>query len=266
MTFTTTQPRLPADVSHLAYTSRLGQLLGIYDKPKMMRIVIPVWILLLFCMVVGLGLAADSPVPGAVAALVLLVLLPFGLAIWVGTLSPVFSRRARRRKIYTFGEGFVQVTRHGPVAHRWDSVAWLYQAIVRQYTNGIYTGTNYRYRFVYLDGTKSRMTHFTADMSVLGGVINEMVTDAQRPHAVAAVRSGQTLSFGDLTINAQGIATSRKALKPWNQIARIDVVRGYVKVIEPGRRTTYVSRQCAKTPNLGLFLFLARRMAGGGAL
>jgi hypothetical protein len=266
MAFTTTQPHLPADVGQLAYGQRLGQLLGVYNKPKMMRVVIPMWVLLAFCIILGLGVAADSSVAGAVAALIFLVLVPFALAIWIGTLSPVFSRKARACKVYTFGEGFVQVTRHGPVAHRWDSVVGLYQAIVRQYTNGFYTGTNYRYRFFYADGTKSRMTHFTADMRTLGGVIIEMVTNAQLPRAVAAIRSGQTLAFDDLTINAQGIATSRKPLKPWNQIARIDVVRGYVKVIEPGRRTTFVSRQCAKTPNLGMFLFLARRMAGGGGL
>jgi hypothetical protein len=267
MTFTTTQPVLPENVARAAYEARLGQLTGVYPRAKMIGLLVAVWILFAILALVAWSNSGSNANDAPVAVPILMVGLPLLAALWATAVNPIFNPRVRARKVYTFTDGFVEVASNGAATpRRFDSVAGLYQAIVRNSTNGIQTGTTYSYKLIFTDGTTTKMNNYTADMAELGPQIMKGVTNAQLPGAVAAIKNGQTLAFGPMTINAHGIATDSKPLAPWTQIVKIDVVQGNIRLAQAGQRTPWGTFQCAKVPNLYTFLWLTERLVNGGSV
>jgi hypothetical protein len=264
--FAPAQPQAPNDVALAAHNQRLGALTGICEKSKMLRIVLSSALLAVIMVSVGVAAVPDmDSTGGKIGMLAFFVGLPVGGLVWACSVSPIFSPKARSYRIYLHEEGFVQVSRKGIAAHRWDSIMTVRQAITRTRTNGISTGTNYHYTFTYADGSESTMSSMTADMSELGGKIMDAITAVQIPHAVAAIRAGHTLPFGPFTVNAQGIGVGDKEMIPWAQVAEVDLSGGYFRIKRAGKRMM-TTRECAKVPNLYTLLFVASRMTGGRQL
>jgi hypothetical protein len=270
MTYATTQqPALPDEVARAAYAAQLGPLTGIHPRAKMLALLIVLWGLTVIMAVVAWNSSDSNASRGDVPIVVpiLMVGLPLAGAIWATVMNPVFNPKIKARKVYTVTDGFIEISGKGEVrAHRFGSVAELYQAIVRNTTYGVQTSTNYTYKMIFADGGKTKMTNYTTDMSELGPLIMKGVTNAQLPGAVAAIKAGQTIAFGPATINAHGIATASQPLTPWTQIVKVDVAQGNIRFAQAGKRGSWATFQCAKVPNLYTFLWLTERLVNGGSI
>lgn len=252
-----TGPVIPPDVAQLAHTRGLGRLTGSYGAKRVRLIPF-----------IGLALLAGGPLVLAAYFAVrgnwggaLIVVALGGLFLFLLLRTPNISRRQAAKRIYVFEQGFIQVDRTGPRAYfRWDAVGSVLQRITRNYTNGVYTGTTYLYTITRSDGVTVRLTHFYEGIAALGETIAREVTRVQLPRAIAAIQQGQTLGFGDLAINAAGIACAGRGSVPWREIEQVQVNRGYVSLRRAGKWLAWSGKPAAQIPNLFVFLTLAEQL------
>ncbi|GJF33072.1 hypothetical protein KNE206_57720 [Kitasatospora sp. NE20-6] len=87
--------------------------------------------------------------------------------------------------------------------------------------------------------------------------IEEEVARAQLPAAMASVDAGGTVVFGDLRLDAAGLAVGGRTL-PWDEVGRVTVENGKLGVhrLVGGR---WYQRELMRFPNLELFRVLADR-------
>jgi hypothetical protein len=177
--------------------------------------------------------------------------------------QPNFSRKQAAKRLHLFEHGLLVADHAGPVdAFRWDSMSVL-QEIVERYANGAYVGTVYVYTLTRHDGSILKLTHFYADPQQWGAIIQQEITRAQAPAALAALERGQTLQFGDLSVSAGGVATAKRGGVGWHEIQEVNVKNGVLFLKKSGKRLPWSNTQVSKIPNFFIFLAIAQRFQGG---
>jgi len=250
---------LPANVAHLATARGMGPWLAHYPGKRLGWRLIPFAIFILGPLA-GAVAAAAAGVWAAVAVLGLMGLGFLALALR----APNFNPRAAARHVYVFEQGMIETDTNGATDYRWDQIEWVTQAITIHRTNGIKTGTTYLYTVRRVDGKTTKITHFYDRIAQLGNTIADRVTDVQLPRAIDALRAGQTVTFGDLSLNMTGMASAGKGALPWTEIQKVTVNQGVVSVAKQGKWLSWSAKQARDIPNLFVFLALATRLAGGG--
>ncbi len=226
---------VPDNVAHAAANARLGPLQRVF-VPKRLN-----WFLLVFLILIGLA--------------TLIILVGFFL-LWMAFRSPNLNGSFRRRRLYLYEQGFVLAERpDDPQVFRWDDIRTVYQRIVSQRTYGVETARTYLYTVTRRDGRTVKLTQFWAEIAQLGPHVNTCVSTALLPGAVAAIRHGQSLDFGDMTVNATGIAGRRKSVA-WREISQVQIANGYVRVGIAGKFFSLSTTAASNIPNLPLFFAL----------
>jgi hypothetical protein len=213
---------------------------------------------------------------GIAAVFIALGLTPLGIAVLVLNAlalaagiayQPAVNPRIAARQVHLFEHGFIHTRAAGPVGdYRWDAVATLETAMFDFHTaGGTYTGrSSTRVKVTRYDGATVTLTQFYDEIETLGRILASEVTRAQLPRAVATLRSGQQVRFGDLAIDSRGVSAGGRLL-PWGEVESVQARQGYVEVRQAGQRWCWLRRQVAVIPNVHLFLALTdqgRRAAG----
>jgi len=253
------ESQVPPEVAQLAATHSLGEFRDAFPPSKRLRIIIPAAILTLIFSGLGLVGAVNADNTGELVTGLAIVAIPLLLLLALVATTPLLSKAARKRAIYQFEHGYVQVTRKGPVAYRWDGMRFVHQEIVNVRAYGINTGTNYKYTITMADGRKAKLTHLTTDMGRLGPVIHADVAAAQVPKAIEILRQGQIIYFGEVGLSTAGIIVGQKEPVPWAE-AGVDVSQGYVRVYRAGKRMPVGNVAAKKIPNLVTFLTLVDQL------
>jgi hypothetical protein len=102
-------------------------------------------------------------------------------------------------------------------------------------------------------GTTKEVNYFRQ----LAALLELYVARAQLPKAINSFDAGQTISFGSLTVNRDGIATRNRSL-PWSEIkgARILAINGVV--LEKLGVPPWWLFSAQRVPNYSLFVALVR--------
>jgi hypothetical protein len=244
---------VPPEVTALARDRQLGEHLAAY-RPKLLRrgVVILFGLAGGVCLVAALVFVLAEIWPAGLAFAAL-----GGLFLYLLARTPGLSGRHAAKRVDVFEHGFIQSDHGGPRADfRWDSIRSVCQRITRNYTNGIYTGTTYLYLVTREDGATVKLTQIYDGIAALGETIAREVTRVQLPRAMAAIEQGQTVTFGDLALNAGGLGCSRHGVVPWTEIERVQVNRGYVSLRRAGKWLSWSSKPASQIPNLFVFLTL----------
>ncbi|MGW3244266.1 DUF6585 family protein [Streptomyces sp. NPDC001070] len=185
--------------------------------------------------------------------------------IWLALQTPNFSRKAARRRLYFFENGLIEVDRKGrPAAFRWDSMMAL-QQITEKYVNGVYVGTDHRYTLHKKDGTVRKVTNFYAEPERWGPFIQQEITGFQLPGMLRMLAEGQTLTFGDISVNNGGIATSKRGAVTWPEIQDVRVSDGILVLRKAGKSLSWSSKKVGDIPNFFLFLSLVDELRRSAA-
>ena len=170
----------------------------------------------------------------------------------------------RSWRVYVFSEGFA-FTRGGKLdALRWEQVDSMLFSIVKRYMNGIYTGTQHKYTIRGIDGRQFVLNDRITNVEQLGDSLSAMVTRVKLPEVIAAFKAGETITFGPLSVNQQGVSNS-KELIAWEQIKEFRVNGGIVTVKKEGKWLNWSSVQVANIPNFFIFLALVSAIRQQGA-
>ena len=187
-------------------------------------------------------------------------------AIIFGVLGalPVRSWLMRGGKVIeVYERGLARIQGKQVKLTRWDEIDAVWQRITRYYHNGRYTGTTNVYTIQVKNGGRFSVTNIYKDIEALGQIIQSEVTKRLLPLLAHAYQSGQTINFGKLSLNTQGLIFKDKQL-PWNQIKDLKIERGYISVKQEGGRWFNWAQVTADTvPNLFVFLALVDNIGGG---
>lgn len=236
------QEQLPGEVLALADSEGLGELRASF-LPKRAGI----WAVIGMVFFSLLGL--------------LVFVLPGLLFIWRLLQTPNFNKKQAAKRIHCFEHGLIVSDRDRPVAFRWDSASVL-QQITRRYANGVYVGTSYLYTLFKPDGSTIELTGFYADPEVWGAAIQHEITRAQLPGALDLVGRGETVRFGDVAVNAHGMATAKRGSLPWSAVERVEVKNGMVFVGRSGKLLAWSNTPVRKIPNFFVFLAVVDQLRG----
>jgi len=180
--------------------------------------------------------------------------------IWEIFHTPNLSKSRAARRVYLYEHGFVLVEHpENPQVYPWDAIDTVFQKIVTTRYNGINAGTKYLYTITRHDGATTKLTVFWDGGAQLGAHINERVSAALLPGAVAAIERGQGIQFGDMTLTRGGIAGKHGPVT-WAEVSGIRMMSGYVHVQVRGKRRPQSTSAAASLPNLPLFLALTDRL------
>lgn len=144
---------------------------------------------------------------------------------------------------FSRGKWTVEVYEHGLVLRRgaqskaitWDSIAAVWQYLTRR--TSWYFFMPSRWVTIYIIQTKDG-ERFTFDNKYknalqLGQIIQTEVTNRLLPQMASAYRNGETISFGELSLNQQGLIYRDKQL-PWNAVKEFRIDRRYIFVDQEG--------------------------------
>jgi hypothetical protein len=208
------------------------------------------------------GVAAVLALIGLAAGEIILVIFgaPIGLILGYRILRlATLNRQKEGQQLLFFDQGLVCIGARGQLTvRRWDSCT-VFQNTVRHYRNGAYTGTTYSYRLIGPDGGALGLAGGFHNPAEWGQLIQQAVTDAQLPGAIATIQAGGPLVFGDISLTREAVWAGKKSV-PWQQVQEIKVKDGAVSVRVEGKWLSLTRTMVRDIPNFLLFYAVAERL------
>ncbi|MGW0311215.1 DUF6585 family protein [Streptomyces flavidovirens] len=237
-------------VSAAVERERLGGHQTTYHaKPR--GLMVPAVLATAFLVLTGIGITIPNMYQVAVCGLLTAV---FG-ALLLG------ARYANRRyaQLQIFDQGLVVVDADGrPTACRWDALS-VRQKVVDHYHYGVPQGRSHAYTLKGPDGETLLHPGGIPYPEHWGPAIQDAVTEAQLPIALAAVRRGETVSFGDISVNRDAVTAYGRSVT-WDRIRQISVEAGTVSLNVAGKWLPLTSTKVSSIPNFFVFHALAEHL------
>jgi hypothetical protein len=167
------------------------------------------------------------------------------------------------RRVLLFERGFIHVDpAKAATVYRWDVITAVYQHITNHYYNGVKGRTTHVYT---VDGPPGRLVlnDFWEHIVALGQTIEQEVTNVQVPAALAWIRQGNAVRFGDISLHFNGLISDKHGMLPWEQIEKVQVQNGYVGVSKAGKWLSWSTTPFSQTPNAFVFLSLVQILRPG---
>jgi hypothetical protein len=190
---------------------------------------------------------------------VLIPLIVAVVAFFLGALGLFNAWRNWSLAAVLYDEGFALNRRQGLQALRWNQIASVKQAVTKHYYNGIYTHTSHIYTVETKDKTRIQLNDQLAKVEDLGQAVQHGASNALFPEYVATLNSGQRLTFGPLSLDAQKLYSGNKEL-PWSEIKAIKINKGVISVKKEKGWFNWASVTVPQVPNFFIFLEIASRL------
>ena len=146
-----------------------------------------------------------------------------------GLLAVFNAYQSWNKSAAIYEKGLAYCDNSGVQTWTWPDVEWLYCAITKHYTNGIYTGTTYVYTLHKADGSKIRLDNKFKNIETLGRTINQKAAPIQYERLLQQLRNGQSVKLGEVTISKENLTISKKTFA-WNEIASVGINKGFVNI------------------------------------
>ncbi|KAA2261434.1 hypothetical protein F0L68_16735 [Solihabitans fulvus] len=220
------------------------------------------------CMVavmVALGVAMVGFAAGGYPAVSLIAVVPLLIVLFGFLKGRSVSAKNEGARLDLFEHGLTSAFQGRLRAFRYDSTTVL-QHIVRHTRNGVHTHTTYAYTLTDTTGESTVLREGYARPTEWGPAIQESVTRAQLPTALAALNAGQRVTFGDLWMSREEVGSGVKSVR-WPEIQEVKVHNGYVTIKIAGKWRGLTTTMVRQIPNFFVFLTLAERLreSWGGA-
>lgn len=177
----------------------------------------------------GMVMAAGGYMTGVFAVIAALIV---GVGSIMSSVSVVSSTGER---VYLFDGGFVYAGGADAArAFTWDQISVLHD--IRSTRAGV-VSTHCRYTVIRRDGARVMLeSDKFPGVATFGPEIQKRLTETQYPSTIEAIRAGQTIGFGPITVDVDGISTG-DGTTPWNEVEKVSYENGRVSVKPIGRRS-----------------------------
>lgn len=184
--------------------------------------------------------------------------LAFLMFIFLATRSIIRSLQQIHTSTYTFERGIIfKRGQQAPAILRWEDIA-----VVRRTYGYPYQRQQsalplafYAHTLQLHDGVNYTLTRLNIKQETLSKIIKEQVVPLQLPAAIAAFQEKQTLTFGKIQINTQGIAVGKRLL-PLSQIKSVSLQGQQLMIYDITQRKPWCKLLANSVPNLFLLFAL----------
>lgn len=251
------QQAIPADVTQLAATYRLGTLLRQYKNTATSGMVLGI-------ILIVLGVAF--------ILLCLLLLLSSGLSrgffsflsLGIGLLVYGISRirkavRNEGAQFYLCSEGVMRVQAATVQTMRWDQITAVQEAFTSSRSS--YYLSQY---ILYQTGRAPLVLEksFSA-FKELGTEIERQVVQHQLPGAIAAYQAGHPVNFGTVDVLPQGLGVpAKQKVLSWEELGDVSVSNGHTVIKKKGALLAWERLSISQMRNLCVFLPLVNYIRG----
>ncbi|MEV6953385.1 DUF6585 family protein [Streptomyces sp. NPDC051183] len=164
-----------------------------------------------------------------------------------------------RTQLHFFEHGLVVAEADGATAAcRWDALS-VCQNVVRHFYNGAHTHTTHAYRLARPDGSVLLPGRVAPGADRWGPALQEAVTAAQLPRALAEVREGRAVAFGAFSLSREAMS-ARERSASWDRVEEVSVAGGRVRVQLKGQRRAMARARVSEIPNFFVFQTLAEHL------
>ena len=161
-----------------------------------------------------------------------------------------------------YENGLAYRDRKGVRTWRWEDVVSLTSAVVRHYTNGVYTGTTHRYTLIDRQGGKLVLGDVFIKVEELAAAVEAGIFPKLYERAIGSYNAGETLTFGPVILNKTGIQIGKK-MYPWSEVKQVSIQRGIVQVSKKdGGWFSGASATASSIPNLRVLLSIVDQIVG----
>ncbi len=190
-----------------------------------------------------------------------LILGGIGLLVGVGLLLNGIFNWGKAAVAYEKGLAYYAL-KGGLKIWQWAEVDKFFSSITKHYTNGIYTGTTYIYTLQKSDGEKLVLNNALKQVEQLGNFIIQNAAPIQYDKIVAAIRSGQTVTLGPVSISSQMLGIGKKTY-PWDEIEQFNIQNGFINIKKKGGGWfSGASAPASAIPNLNALLAVINQVIG----
>lgn len=167
--------------------------------------------------------------------------------------------------VVAYEGGFAYTDRKGLQIWRWEDVVSMTSAIIRHYTNGIYTSTTHVYTLFNRQNQRLVLSDSISKVEELAKNIDESIFSFLYGRAADQYNAGQAVAFGPVTIGKGGIAIGKKTY-PWTDVKEVSIHHGVLKVSrKEGVWFSGASAPASTIPNLRVLLSLIDQVTGVNA-
>ena len=193
---------------------------------------------------------------------VFLIIAGSSFALLLFVLGDTFLSRDKR--VYVCPGGLLYL--HGKItdAIRWDQVEAVWQRVVRRSSFGIKGVEAHLYTLRRNDGATFKFDDHLDNVAALGNTIVSETASLLWSRSIAAYQAGQTVAFGRLSLNQQGVSYG-KVLLPWQQVKGIQTKQGFIYIQKEGNPSRSLQTVAAsQIPNFNVFMALVDSILNSG--
>ena len=162
-----------------------------------------------------------------------------------------------------YQNGFAYSTFKGVQSWKWENVRDITSSVLRQYTNGVYSGTIHIYILVNSQGEKIKLDDSLKDVEKMYDQIHKNSFPYRYERLANAYNSGKNVNFGTVSLSKTvGIQIGKKTY-PWNEIEEVAIQNGMLSVKKKdGRWFSGAKSAVSLIPNLFVLLSIIDQMVG----
>jgi Tol biopolymer transport system component len=202
----------------------------------------------------GFLLATSQEWGNAMLAKTLVVL--FGLGLFaVGWYVWFKDWREPDLRVLVFPNGILMIKEGIEITALWDDIAAVWQSKVHRLFGIVTVNASHAYTIQLADGREFRFHGAIENVVELGNIIQQHVTKHRLPHTIDALEKGDTVPFGELSANAQGLSYRQRTLL-WRYVEGFEIKRNSIVIRERGNSKNWASVKVTKIPNLSILLAL----------
>lgn len=168
------------------------------------------------------------------------------------------------KRVYVCPGGLLYLHGKKTDAIRWDQVEAVWQRVTRRTSYGIQVAITHLYTLRRNDGATFKFDDHLGNVAALGNTIVSETARLLWPRCIAAYQAGQTVAFGQISLNQQGVSKGKELL-PWQEVREINVNRGFIviwKAGNPARRWKTIAAYLI--PNVNVFMALVDSILNSG--
>ena len=213
----------------------------------------------------GRGIYEFAKAPsGEKAILGALMALPFLLS---GSIALLWALLRLPLRVALHQGGVYYRNRKGEWAVPWAMIDGVYQKILRIYRAGVEVDVRDVYTIALQDGTMLEVDYHFEDVDAFGNALVGYVTEMLLPRCQQAFRAGQTLSFGALGIDRNGVHAEGKSL-PWGEVESLSWKQGilssdkaFLQIKRVGGLLAWAKVPIERVKNYSVLMAVASEMA-----
>lgn len=178
----------------------------------------------------------------------------------VGPVLVLYARKYRLLHAVTSSEGVALIENDTVSWCRWQNIETVWETLLAGETSSTLQasarGENHMFRVRCRAGKELVFRSFLDDLPWLGQIIKHETLPYLLPPAVAALKAGEALSFGPLSLDSEGLSAGADKFLSWAELKDVQAANGLLVASRIGKRWAWLKVPLGQVPNAHVLLVL----------